>query len=105
MKIKTGDTVKILQGKDQGKTGKVIQVLRDKKTDTIKVVVEGVNQLKKHLRARAGEQGRVIELPAPIHVSNVMLMDPSNGKPTRVGYDATGEKKVRVAKATGKKID
>lgn len=105
MKIKTGDTVKILQGKDQGKTGKVIQMLRDKKTNTVKVVVEGVNQLKKHLRARGSEQGRVIELPAPIHVSNVMLMDPSSGKPTRIGYDATGEKKVRVAKTSGKKID
>lgn len=105
MKIKTGDNVQVLHGKDRGKTGKVIQVLRDKQTNTVKVVVEGVNKLKKHLRSRGGEQGRTIELPAPIDVSNVMLLDPSTSKATRVGFSKEGDKKVRVAKGSGKTIE
>lgn len=105
MKIKTGDNVKVLSGKDRGKTGKVIQVLKNKKTDRLFVVVEGVNVLKKHLRSGGEEKGRVIELSAPINVSNVMLIDPKTGKPTRVGFERTGDKKKRIAKKSGEAID
>ncbi len=105
MKIKTGDKVKILSGKDRGKTGKVVQVLQNKKTNQIYVVVDGVNILKKHLRARGREKGQIIELPAPIHVSNVMLIDPKTNKPTRIGYKIEGEEKKRIAKKSGEYID
>jgi len=79
MKIKTGDNVIVCRGKDAGKTGKVLQVFRVEN----KVVVEGANIMKKHLRSRKrGEKGQKIELAAPIHISNVMLLDAA-GKPTR----------------------
>lgn len=100
MKIKTGDNVSVIHGKDRGKSGKVIQVLTDKQTGTKKVVVEGLNVLKKHLPGRGGEKGRVIELPAPMNMSNVMLVDEKSGRPTRVGYDVTGDKKQRIAKTS-----
>lgn len=101
MKIKTGDKVKILKGKDAGKTGKVIQVLTGEY-----VVVEGANILKKHMRARRqGEKGQMIELPAPIRIGNVMLIDPKSGKPTRVGFKKEGNEKKRVAKVSGEFIE
>lgn len=84
MNIKKGDNVKVLAGKDHGKTGKVIQVLRD--DSRVMVVVEGVNKLKKHLRAGRGrgkEKGQVIELPAPLPMSRVMIIDAKTGKPSR----------------------
>jgi large subunit ribosomal protein L24 len=106
MKIKTGDKVKVLSGKDKGKTGKVVQVLNNKKTKQNFVVVEGLNILKKHMRARRqGEQGQVIELPAPMHLSNVMLLDPKSGKATRVGFKQEGSTKKRIAKVSGEFID
>lgn len=106
MKIKTGDKVKVLSGKDNGKTGKVVQVLENKKNGQTYVVVEDVNILKKHMRTRRqGEKGQIIELPAPIHVSNVMLIDSKSGKPTRVNYKKEGNDKKRVAKVSGEFID
>ena len=106
MKIKTGDKVKILSGKDRSKTGKVVQVLNNKKTGKSYVVVEGANILKKHMRARKqGEKGQMIELPAPIRIGNVMLIDPKSGKPTRVGYKTEGKEKKRVAKISGEFIE
>lgn len=106
MKIKTGDKVKILSGKNRGKTGKIIQVLKNKKTGKVYVVVEGVNILKKHMRpSRRGEKGQIIELPAPINISKVMLIDPNSGKPTRVGYKMEGKDKKRVAKISGEFVD
>ncbi len=102
MKIKTGDNVKILSGKDRGRTGKVVQVILNEVKGSHYVVVEGVNKLKKHLRAsRNNEKGQVIELPAPIHSSNVMVIDPKTDKPTRVGFKIEGGDKKRVAKASG----
>ena len=87
MKIKTNDNVKILSGKDRGKSGKVIQVMFDKRHEPY-VVVEGFNLRKKHLRpGKRGEKGRVIELAAPVHMSNVMLIDPNTKKPTRKRAD------------------
>ncbi|EKE07309.1 MAG: 50S ribosomal protein L24 [uncultured bacterium] len=106
MKIKTGDKVKVLSGKDRAKTGKVLQVLKNKLTNRVFVVVEGANLLKKHLRAgRQGDKGQIIELPAPMDISNVMLIDSNSKKATRVGYKIEGETKKRVAKKSGEFID
>ena len=105
MKIKTGDKVKILSGKDKGKTGKVIQTLENKKKRQNYVVIEGANILKKHIRSRsAGEKGQIIELPAPMNISNVMLIDPKSGKPTRVGYKMEGNDKKRLLKRRTKNL-
>ncbi len=105
MKIKTGDNVHVLSGKDRGKTGKVVQVLQNKTTHQSYVVVEGVNILKKHLRAgRKGEKGQTIELPAPIHASAVALIDPKTNKGTRVGYRIEGGTKKRISRASNEII-
>lgn len=106
MKIKTGDKVKVLKGKDNGKTGKVIQVFKDEIKGQTYVVVENVNLLKKNMRPRReGEKGQIIELPAPINISNVMLIDPKSSKPTRVGYKVEGKEKKRIAKVSNEYID
>ncbi len=106
MKIKTGDNIKVLSGSSAGKTGKVIQILVNQAKAQTYVVVEGVNLRKKHIRARnASEKGQVIELASPIHISNVMCIDPSSKKPTRVGYKLDGGGKKRVAKRSGSLID
>lgn len=108
MKIKTGDKVKLLSGKDRGKTGKVVQVLTNKQTGESYVVVEGANILKKHLRAgqkQKSQKGQIIELPAPVHMSNVMVIDPKSGKTTRIGYKKEGDTKKRVAKVSNEFID
>ena len=105
MKIKTGDNVKVLIGKDRGKTGKVSQVLKNNKNDQNYVVVEGLNIRKKHLRPqRSGEKGQTIELSFPVNASNVMLIDPSSKKPTRVGYKIEGKDKKRISKKSGEFI-
>jgi large subunit ribosomal protein L24 len=95
MKIKKNDTIKILTGKDAGKTGKV---LRAYPTEN-KIIAEGLNLIKKHKRPRReGEKGQRVELPRKFSVSNVMLVCPKCGKTTRVGYKKEGEKKVRICK-------
>ncbi|MBI2644109.1 MAG: 50S ribosomal protein L24 [Candidatus Wildermuthbacteria bacterium] len=95
MKIKKGDTVLILAGKERGKKGKVIKILPGREG----VIVEGINARKKHVRPkRAGEKGQIVALPAPLHVSNVKLICPKCGKPVRVGYKLEGEKKYRICK-------
>ena len=100
MKIKKGDTVKVIAGKDKGKEGKVLAV--NVKDNT--VIVEGINMVTKHTKpSMANQQGGIVHQEAPIDVSNVMLLH--NGKATRVGFKMDGDKKVRVAKATGKTID
>lgn len=105
MKIKTGDNVKVLSGKDRGKVGKVVQVLHNKAAQKSYVVVEGINMLKKHLRSgRSGEKGQVIELPAPIHASSVALIDPKTNKGTRVGYRIEGTTKKRVSRVSNEII-
>lgn len=106
MKIKTGDNVKILSGKDKGKTGKVIQVLFNSKKQQYFVVVEGANILKKHLRSgRRDEKGQIIELPAPINISNVMLIEAKTKKTTRVSYTIEGNDKKRISNKTKELID
>ena len=100
MKIKKGDLVKVIAGKDKDKEGKVISV--DQKNG--KVLVEGVNMMTKHTKPNAAnQQGGIITKEAPIDASNVMLV--VDGKATRVGFKMDGDKKVRFAKATGKVID
>lgn len=100
MKIKKGDLVKVIAGKDKDKEGKVINV--DQKNG--KVLVEGVNMMTKHTKPNAAnQQGGIITKEAPIDASNVMLV--VDGKATRVGFKMDGDKKVRFAKATGKVID
>ena len=100
MKIKTGDTVKVIAGKDKDKEGKVIAV--NKKDG--RVLVEGVNMLTKHTKpSQANPQGGIVQQAAPIDVSNVMYV--SKGKASRVGFKIEDGKKVRYAKATGEVID
>ena len=100
LKIKKNDTVKVIAGKDAGKEGKVLVV--DQKN--AKVVVEGVNMVTKHMKpSQANQNGGIVQKEAPIDISNVMLV--FKGKATRVGFKMDGDKKVRVAKATGEVID
>ena len=99
MKIKKGDTVKVIAGKDKDKEGKVIAV--NKKDGT--VLVEGINMLTKHTKPSAANQnGGIVHQEGPIDISNVMYVH--NGKPTRIGFKMDGDKKVRVAKSTGEVI-
>jgi large subunit ribosomal protein L24 len=104
MKIKKGDTVQVIAGKDKGAKGKVIQAYPDKE----RVLVEGVNRIKKHTRVtqnqRGAQSGGIVTTEAAIHVSNVMLVD-GDGKPTRVGKKVTDEgKRVRISRRSGKEI-
>lgn len=99
-KIKKGDTVKVITGKDAGKEGKVLLV--DRKKD--KVMVEGVNMVTKHSKPSAANQnGGIIHKEAPIHISNVMYLHKGNA--TRIGFKFENDKKVRFAKSTGEVID
>ena len=98
--IKKGDTVIVNAGNDKGKTGKVLEVLRDKD----RVIVEGVNMVSKHTKPNPQHpQGGIVKQEASIHISYVQLMDAS-GKPVKVGYRMEGDKKVRYAKTTGEEI-
>ena len=100
MKIKKGDMVKVIAGKDKDKEGKVVAV--NKKDNTL--LVEGVNMITKHTKpSMANQQGGIVHQEAPINASNVMLLH--EGKATRVGFKMEGDKKVRFAKSTGKVID
>ncbi|MCM1112909.1 MAG: 50S ribosomal protein L24 [Muribaculum sp.] len=100
MKIKKGDTVRVITGKDNGAEGKVLSV--DVKNH--RVLVEGINKITKHQKPSQGNpNGGIVEKEAPIDISNVMLV--VKGKPTRVGFRMEGDKKVRYAKATGEVID
>lgn len=101
MKIKKGDQVQIIAGKDRGKRGAVNRVIPKKEA----VVIDGLNLVKKHTRPkREGERGQRVEVPAATNVSNVMLICRHCGNPTRVGYKVAGEKKLRVCKKCSKEI-
>ncbi len=94
-KIKTGDEVVVLAGKDKGQKGKVLKIITDKD----RVLVEGVNIIKKHVKPSAeNPQGGIVEKEAPIHISNVALVDPKTGTATRVSFEIKDGKKVRVSK-------
>lgn len=101
-KIKKGDTVLIVKGKDKGKKGKVIKVIPQEE----RIIVEGLNLVKKHLKPRrSGEKGKIVEIPAPISWSNVRLICPSCLQPTKVGFRFENDKKVRFCKKCKKSID
>ena len=99
--IKKGDTVYVNAGNDKGKTGKVLSVIPSKD----RAIVEGVNMVKKHTKPNSKQpQGGIVEQEAGIHISNLQLIDPKSGKPTRVGYRMDGDKKVRYAKKSGEEV-
>ena len=100
-KIRKGDKVVILTGKDKGRSGEVLKVMP--KED--RAVVRGINVVKRHQRQSASQEAGIITKEASIHLSNIAIADPKDGKPTRVGFKVEGDKKVRVAKRSGATID
>lgn len=102
MHVKKGDKVIVISGKDRGKTGTILEAYPKKD----RVLVEGVNMIKKHAKpSQENPQGGILNQEAPVHVSNVMPVDPKTGKPTRVGYEVRDGKKVRIAKSSGEALD
>ena len=104
-KIKKGDKVVVLTGRDRGRTGEVIEV----RPSDARALVRGVNMVKRHQRQTAQQEGGIISKESTIHLSNLAMADPKDGKPTRVGFKFVGEgqdrKKVRIAKRSGVEID
>ena len=117
MNVRKGDTVQVISGKDRGLTGKVIEVY----PDADRLIVEGVNRIKKHTRVsqnqRGAKTGGIVTTEAPIHISNVMVVDPSDGRPTRIGFrretvekrrsDGStyeSERSIRISRRTGKEM-
>ena len=102
MNLKTGDKVVVIAGKDKGKEGKITKIL---KADN-KVVVEGINVAKKHIKPNGQTAGSIVEVELPIHASNVMILDPKTKKRTRIGHtiDKKG-KKIRVSKKSNESLD
>ncbi|RNL85179.1 50S ribosomal protein L24 [Sinomicrobium pectinilyticum] len=101
LKIKSGDTVKVIAGDHKGSEGKVLKVDREKN----KAIVEGVNTVRKHQKPSANNpQGGIVEKEAPIHISNLSLIDPKSKEVTRVGYEVKDGKKVRVSKKSNEVI-
>jgi len=104
-RIRKGDTVVVIAGRDKGRTGEVIEMRRDEG----RVLIRGVNMVKRHQRQTASQEGGIISKEASIHLSNVALADPKDGKATRVGFKFVGKsddrKKVRFAKRSGVEID
>ena len=102
MRIKKGDTVIVITGTDKGKKGKVLKAF----PELDRIVVEGVNVKKKHQRAnKTNQKGQIIDRTLPVHVSNVMIIDPSSGKGSRIGKKLVGEKLVRVAQKSGSALE
>lgn len=108
LKIRRDDTVRIIAGKDRGRTGRVLRVEPRKR----RVYVEGANIIKRHVRPRSlrdtrrsQEIGGIVEQEGPIHISNVMLIDPDSGEPTRAGIKRDGARRVRVSKRSGTEIE
>ena len=100
-KIRKGDRVVVLAGKDKGRTGEVIKV--SPKDD--QAVVRGINMVKRHQKQTQTQEAGIIAKEAPLHLSNLAIADPKDGKPTRVGFEVKDGKKVRVAKRSGELID
>ena len=99
-KIKKGDQVVVITGRDKGKKGEVLEVLRAE----LRVRVQGVNMVKRNRRATQNDAGGIISMEAPLHISNVAHVDPESGAATRVGFEVRDGKKVRVAKRSGKAL-
>ena len=103
LRVRRDDQVIVISGKDRGKSGRILRV--DPANE--RVYVEGLNIVKRHTKPRPGstDPGGIVESEGPIHVSNVMLLDPQDNKPTRVGISREDGKRARVARKTGKKLD
>ncbi len=102
MNFKTGDKVVVIAGKDKGKEGKITKILRDEN----KVIVENVNMIKRHQKSDGYNPGSIIEMEAPIHVSNVMIIDPKTKKRTRIGHAFDkNNKKIRISKKSKESLD
>ncbi|GLO64342.1 MULTISPECIES: 50S ribosomal protein L24 [Oceanobacillus] len=102
MHVKKGDKVKVLSGKDRGKEGTVLEAFPKNE----RVLVEGINMVQKHAKpSQENPQGGILNIEAPIHVSNVLPIDPKSGEPTRVGYEVKDGKKIRIAKKSGEALD
>ena len=99
-KIKKGDQVVVITGRDKGKKGEVLEVLRAQS----RVRVQGVNMVKRHRRATQNDAGGIISMEAPLHISNVAHVDPESGAATRVGFEVKDGEKMRVAKRSGKAL-
>ena len=104
-KIRKGDKVVVLSGRDKGRTGEVVEV----HPQVERVLVRGINMVKRHQKQTAQQEGGIISKEAPIHLSNIAYADPKDGKPTRIGFKFVGEgddrRRVRVAKRSGAEID
>lgn len=101
MNLKVGDKVIVIAGSNKGKEGTIKKVLRKEN----RVIIEGVNLVKKHQKGNGQESGGILEIEAPIHASNVMIIDPKTKKPTRIGKKVDKDKKVRIALKSGEKLD
>ena len=101
-KIKKGDTVVVIAGRDKGRSGEVIEMRREDG----RVLVRGINMVKRHQRQTAQQEGGIISKELPVHLSNIAIADPRDGKPTRVGFKLRDDgKKIRIAKRSGAEID
>ncbi len=101
LRVRKGDQVVVITGRDKGKSGEILRVLRAEN----RVVVRGVNVAQRHQRQTAREPGGIVPKELSIHVSNVALIDPKTKRPTRVGYRMDGERKIRFARRSGEAID
>jgi large subunit ribosomal protein L24 len=101
LKIKKGDKVIVIAGRDKGKQGEVLSV----SPSDNRAVVSGVNVVKRHTRQTASQEGGIVSKSLPVHVSNLAIRDPKDGMPSRIGYKMVGDKKVRFAKRSGEVID
>ncbi|HHU54434.1 MAG TPA: 50S ribosomal protein L24 [Mollicutes bacterium] len=102
MNFKNGDKVVVIAGKDRGKEGRITKILRDEN----KVVVENVNMIKRHQKSDGQNPGSIIEMEAPIHASNVMILDPKTKKRTRIGHTIDkNNKKIRISKKSNESLD
>ena len=101
LKVKKGDKVMVITGRDKGKSGEILEVLRAEN----RVIVQGVNMAQRHQKQSMQQEGGIVQKELAIHVSNVALIDPKTEKPTRIGYKMDGERKVRVARRSGEALD
>ena len=101
LKVKKGDKVVVITGRDKGKSGEILKVLRAEN----RVIVQGVNLAQRHQKQTMQQEGGIMQKELAIHVSNVALIDPKTDKPTRVGYKMDGERKVRIARRSGEALD
>jgi len=101
LKIKKGDNVIVISGRDKGRSGEVLRVFPEER----RLIVQGVHMARRHTKPRMGDPGGIVDKELTIHISNVAHVDPSSGKATRIGYQVIGGKKLRVARRSGEVID